>query len=84
MITNNAMDDKCDPWWSVGLETPMGCLLRSCQPSPAGDTTTAGTFETIFEYINENHSKIIDVGHPTDFRSCLSGSGVLVDANFRA
>ncbi|MFH1531810.1 MAG: kelch repeat-containing protein [Pseudomonadota bacterium] len=54
------------------LQIPRGGLTATTLPGNVvllaggltSNNTTAGTYETIFEYINQTHSKVIDVGPP--------------------
>ena len=72
------------------LQTPRGGLTATSLADNVillaggltSDSTTAGTYETIFEYINQNQAKVIDVSPPAplvsgrwDHEAALLGDG---------
>ncbi len=71
-VWNVKGEDFNDGAANFKLEIPRGGLTATTLPGNVvllaggltSNTTTAGTYETIFEYINQNHSKVIDVGPP--------------------
>ena len=71
-VWNITSEDFNDAAANFKLQIPRGGLSASTLPGNVvllaggltSNTTTAGTYETIFEYINQNHSKVIDLGPP--------------------
>ncbi|MBM4370750.1 MAG: hypothetical protein FJ098_03805 [Deltaproteobacteria bacterium] len=71
-VWNIKSEDFNDAAANFALKIPRGGLSATTLAGNVvllaggltANTTTAGTYETIFEYINQNHSKVIDVGPP--------------------
>ncbi len=71
-VWNVKSEDFQDVVDNFKLKIPRGGLTATTLPGNVvllaggltSNTTTAGTYETIFEYINHNHSKQIEIGSP--------------------
>jgi len=86
-VKDEDFNDKAE---NFALQIPRGGLTATTLPGNGvllaggltSNSTTAGTYETIFEYINPNHTKVIDVGPPAplvagrwDHSASLLGDG---------